>query len=392
MKRIYILLIAIIFVGSILGCGLISGKGDAEKVAESFFRDRITNGGFAGHDKYYSDIFWQYTDEENWGNINHMVDKALGNLNSYSLKSWKAQSKVQVKHLWGTFVVLVYDTQYEKGSGQEKLTMYKGDNEADFLIMGNRINSPKIQKLKNKGIISQGSSEALSEGPKDNDITDLYNNILIGELFPSGNVYLERISLDGGYDNQQNFEGLKYSKQLEIYPIKKANWISVRASFSRLIKETYIGKIEKTSKYFIYPFSQYPQDALLYKAEKNRTDKPMTMVSINNYQIEKIIYFGDSDKREYSHTEYKAAMEHIRRDHERKDKYDSDLIKITKAHTILNARKIALFSIKNVDYDVLLSLYSTHGIEYASDVYVIDFIKDGKIILTKRKYNTDGPY
>ena len=102
-------------------------------------------------------------------------------------------------------------------------------------------------------ILNMVSLEALGEAPKDNDITDLYYNILIGELFPSGNVYLERFSL-------------------------------------------------------------------------------------------------------------------------------------------LNARKIALFHIKNFDYDVLLSLYNTHGIEYASTVYVIDFIKNGKIIFTKEKYNTDGPY
>ena len=241
-------------------------------------------------------------------------------------------------------------------------------------------------------IVCMVSSEALGEGLEDKDITDLYYNILIGELFPSGNVYLERISLDGGFDNQQNFEGFNYSKQLEIYPVKKAKWISVRASFSRLIKATYIGETEKNSIYFTYPFSRYPQDALMYKVEKKRTDIPMTVVSINNYKIEKMIYFDGSDIREYSHIEYEAAMKHIRDDHERKDKYDSTLSKITRANTILNARKIALFRIKNVDYDVLLSVYNTHGIEYASTVYVIDFIKKGKIILTKEKYNIDGPY
>ena len=235
-------------------------------------------------------------------------------------------------------------------------------------------------------------SEALDEGPEDNDIKDLYHNILIGELFPSGNVYLERISLSGGYDNQQHFEGSNYSEEIAIYPIRKAKWASVRASFSRLIKATYIGDTEKTSKYFKYPFSQPRQDALLYKVEKKRNDKPMTVVSTNNYQIEKMIYFGGSDIREYSPIEYKAAMKHIRKDHERKDKYGSTLSNITEANTILNARKIALFRIKDVDYDVLLSVYNTHGIEYASTVYVIDFIKNGKIILTKEKYNTDGPY
>jgi hypothetical protein len=241
-------------------------------------------------------------------------------------------------------------------------------------------------------IVSMVSSEALGEGPKDKDITDLYRNILIGELFSSGNIYLERFSLDGGFDNLQHFGGLNYSKEIAIYPIKKAKWTCLRASFSRLIKTTYIGETEKNSKYFKYPFSEARQDALLYKVEKKTTDPPMTVVSFNNYQVEKVIYFGVSHIREYSRKEYEAAMKHIRDDHERKDKYGSTLSKISTADTILSARKIALCHIKNVDYDALLSVYETHGIEYASTVYVIDFILNGKVILTKEKWNTDGPY
>ena len=241
-------------------------------------------------------------------------------------------------------------------------------------------------------IVSMVSSEALSEGAEDKDITDLYHNIMIGELFPSGNVYLERFSLGGGYDNQQHFKGLNYSEQIEIYPIKKAKWVSVRGSFSRLINATYIGETEKTSIYFNHPFSKPRQNALLYKVEKKRTDTPMTVVSINKYKIEKMVYFDGSDIREYSHIECDAAMKHIRDDHGRKDKYGSTLSKIARANTILNARKLALFRIKNVDYDVLLSVYNTHGTEYASTVYILDFIKNGEIIRTKEKYNIDGPY
>ena len=236
------------------------------------------------------------------------------------------------------------------------------------------------------------SSEALGVGPEDKDITDLYDNILIGELFPSGNVYLERFSLDGGFDNEQHFGGLNYSDQIEIYPLRKVKWDSTRASFSRLIKKTYIGETEKNSIYFNYPFSKPSQDALLYKVEKKRTDTPMTVFSINNYEIKKMTYFSSSDIREYSDKDYRAARKHIEDDHELKDKYDATLSKIDRSKTILNARKIAFFRIKNVDYDVLLSVYNTHGIEYASTVYVIDFIKNGKIIITKEKYNTDGPY
>jgi hypothetical protein len=241
-------------------------------------------------------------------------------------------------------------------------------------------------------ILSVVSSEALGEGPDDNDIKDLYHNMLIGELFPSGNVYLERLLLNGGAYYSQNFEGFNYSEEIEIYPLKKAKWTSVSASFSRLIKEKYIGETEKNSKYFKYPFAKPPQDALLYKAKKRRTDTPMAVVSFNNYQIEKMTYFGGSDIKEYSDKDYEAAMKHIDDDHKRKDKYGSTLSKIDMANTILNAKKIALFSIKKVDYDVLLSVYNTHGGEYASTVYVTDFILNGKVILTKEKYNTDGPY
>ena len=241
-------------------------------------------------------------------------------------------------------------------------------------------------------ILSMVCSEALGEGPEDNDITNIYHNILIGELFPSGNVYLEQFSLSGGAENRQHFEGLNYSEEISIYPIKKAKWDSVRASFSRLIKATYIGETEKTSIYFNNSFSKPRQDALLYKVEQKRTNTPMTVISINNYEIEKMIYFGGSNIREYSSIEYKAAMKQIRDDHEHKDKYDSTLSKITKANTVLDARKIALFRVKKVEYNVLLSVYKTHGNEYVSTVYIIDFIKNGKIIFTKEKYNTDGPY
>jgi hypothetical protein len=76
----------------------------------------------------------------------------LGNLNSYSLTTWNTQSKFFTNQLSGTFVVLVYDTEYDRGKGQETLTMYKGVTDKDFLILGQHINSPEIQKLLYKGI------------------------------------------------------------------------------------------------------------------------------------------------------------------------------------------------------------------------------------------------
>ena len=62
-------------------------------------------------------------------------------------------------------------------------------------------------------IAGMASLKVPCEGLENNDVIDLYENILIGELFPSGNVYLERFSLDDGFDNLQHFEGLNYSKK-----------------------------------------------------------------------------------------------------------------------------------------------------------------------------------
>ena len=152
MKKISIFLITISFVGLFFGCGLMTAKEDAEKVAESFLEARIVNGGFGGDDRYYSDIFWEYTEENDWENIQRMVDKALGNLNSYSLTTWNTKSQFHTNQLSGTFVVLVYETEYEKGKGQETLTMYKGVTDKDFLILGQHVNSPEIQKLLYRGI------------------------------------------------------------------------------------------------------------------------------------------------------------------------------------------------------------------------------------------------
>ena len=152
MKRIYIFLIAISFVGALWGCGFISGKEDAEKVAESFMEDRIANGGFWGHDTYYGDIFWQHANENDLQRIQQMVDIALGDLNNYSLLTSNTQSKFHTNELSGTFVTLVYNTEYEKGNGQETLSMHKGLKDKDFRIMGQHVDSPKIQELIYRGI------------------------------------------------------------------------------------------------------------------------------------------------------------------------------------------------------------------------------------------------
>ena len=122
------------------GCGFGGGLEKARKQAEEFLDDRFVSGGL-GSEQYYSDLFWKYTRAEDWEYIKNMVETRLGELQSYMLKSWKMQSKAQMGDISGTIVVLIYDTEYEYGNGQEKITLLKGFWDSDFQIIGHYFES-----------------------------------------------------------------------------------------------------------------------------------------------------------------------------------------------------------------------------------------------------------
>jgi hypothetical protein len=152
--------IGIVFVFlSLFACGLVKGKGEAEKVAESLFQERI-NDGWLGSDRYYSDLFWKNTDEKKWSNIKNVVEKAMGDLESYSLTTWNVRSKINTNELSGTIVVLVYETVYREGKGTETLTIHKPLLGNEFSILGHNFNSERIQQVIDKGIEQAASGDS----------------------------------------------------------------------------------------------------------------------------------------------------------------------------------------------------------------------------------------
>jgi hypothetical protein len=96
------------------GCGFMSGLEDARELAEKLLNDRFVTGGI-GSEAYYSDLFWKYTRQENWDYVKNLVETRLGSLQSYTLRTWSIQKNVKMGDLSGTFVVLIYDTEYEFG-------------------------------------------------------------------------------------------------------------------------------------------------------------------------------------------------------------------------------------------------------------------------------------
>ena len=159
MRRSFSVIVTLFVIPVVFSCGPITGKGDAEKVAESLLNERIENGGF-GSNTYYSEIFWENTDNDKWGRIQRLVHKAMGNLKSYELNTWNVKTQAKTNELSGTIVNLVYDTVYVKGNGTETMTLFKPIMGEEYNIVGHRFNSPEIQKLIDKGIeqVSQADS------------------------------------------------------------------------------------------------------------------------------------------------------------------------------------------------------------------------------------------
>ena len=123
------------------GCGFFSNMDDARNLAEKLLEDRFETGGVE-NSLYYSDLFWKYTPQEEWDYVVDLVETHLGDLQSYTLKNWQIQKGVKMGDLSGTFVVLIYNTEYEYGSGSEKITLMKGFWDSDFKIIGHYFESP----------------------------------------------------------------------------------------------------------------------------------------------------------------------------------------------------------------------------------------------------------
>jgi hypothetical protein len=141
----------ILVAGVTTGCSSVNEFDHALSVAENFFKDRFENGG-AGRDEFYSKIFWDNTDAAEWRNIKKLVDLSLGELQSYTLVSWHVKEQLPAGQLSGTFAILVFETQYEKGLGREKLTLLQRSGWSEFEIVGHQFDSRQINEMVLEGI------------------------------------------------------------------------------------------------------------------------------------------------------------------------------------------------------------------------------------------------
>jgi len=230
-----------------------------------------------------------------------------------------------------------------------------------------------------------------SAADRNQEINRLYNGFLVGEMQPNGKVYLERLALDGGFDNLQKFAGSTYPGKLKIFSLGKFGKAQYLASRKTVVRKKYIGDLEKSSHYFSFPYSTPEQDALLY-VTSDKSAQPVLVIAHENDAIESASLFPENEIRECAGQEKEDALKQVAADNKFKKENASTLAEIKPENTILGARKIAQLKVKGTGYTVLLSQYRTWGMEYVSEVYVTDFVVNGQVVKSFSKNNVDGPY
>lgn len=282
-----------------------------------------------------------------------------------------------------------------QGDSKEKLVSEVSDSmQTDILSTSEKkneetinSNSSSLNSISTQNDIQKEQHVVNAESKNVAEIEAIYKNLHIGEVVETGYIYIEPFRIERNtYNEKINFSN--YPKLIKFYPFSsRENCLS--AKFDSLFS-TYVPIIEEKSRYFLQSFSEPDQYGLRYKLQ-NKQSVTQIGVSLFGYEIKQKTIIEKDKKRPYSQSEYKKALSLIEED-KKIDKSDRTLEYISLENTIVGANQICLISIKDTQFDILISKFITHGFEYVADVYVADFIKDGKVIKTYEKYNWDGPY
>lgn len=88
----------------------------------------------------YSQRFFKDTSSTEWLQILKNVNAKLGDLQSYSLKTWKTESRMGTGDS-GTYYILQYEVTYSRYAATETITFFKPAAGGELKILGHNINS-----------------------------------------------------------------------------------------------------------------------------------------------------------------------------------------------------------------------------------------------------------
>ncbi|MES0491822.1 MAG: SH3 domain-containing protein [Leptospirales bacterium] len=265
---------------------------------------------------------------------------------------------------------------------------------AKVTLRGKKYNSPflKIETL--NGVTGWVYGGALSkeivqpEKTEPAKIEALYNNIYIGEILPSGSIYLEKISSEQKLCEkpvedkslQANIVFFALENQKKMLP-ENAKFVTNYCG--------YLPNSEEQSSYFFQPFSE-PQLALLHFKASSKPEKTALVFSVFHEQLESIDFSTQGKVRPYSDEEYRAIVESLKEEDDI-DEEDRVLEKPTLENTIARAEILCIIKLKNSNMHIRISSYTQIGMEYVANVYVTDFLVNNKVVKTYEKKNWDGP-
>jgi hypothetical protein len=152
----------------VVGCGVSDDIKEADLMMKSYFDTRIKTKD-AGPDQFYSTHFKQATNQQEWDNIKLLVDAAHGDLQSYEQLSWKIQHSVSTEEISGTMVMYTYQTDFEKGTANESITLIKNEENPQFKILAHQYNSDNIQTMLNENLANPENSGNTSEPAENNN-------------------------------------------------------------------------------------------------------------------------------------------------------------------------------------------------------------------------------
>jgi len=218
------------------------------------------------------------------------------------------------------------------------------------------------------------------------NIEELHQNIYIGEIFPSGSLYVEKITSEQLICGKP-VEDKNRQSNIEFFVLNTApKTVSAKAKFFTSYCG-YLPKSEESSVYFSQPFSE-PRLALLHYQSSAKPEKTSFLISIFHNQVQDIDQSLKGQKRPYSKEEYKKVQKELNNETGEEDRI---LEKPTLENTIVGAKVICLIQLKNSNLQIRLSKYIRVGMEYVAQVYVTDYLINNKIVKTYEKENWDGP-
>lgn len=147
-------------------------------------------------------------------------------------------------------------------------------------------------------------------------IDAIYKKLYIGEIFTSGDIYIEPFSIDRNVLNEE-IEFSDYPNTIQFYLIEDSGTNTYSAVYDSQFS-LYLPEKEEESLFFSQGFSSPIQYGLCYRSNE-LPSKASIGISLFDYEIAESNFSVKGEKRPYTESEYKAALAKVKEDQEIED-------------------------------------------------------------------------